>query len=939
VVRTGRCLRWAAALYTTAAFTLTVPVGLVHYTGWPLPRHIPAWSQLPAAVMAVPAGTAIAAILACVVWLAWLIFTACLAAEVPAVLKGCPAPKLPGLGRAQALVSALAGGLTLTAATLPAPSVSLPAAPHPSTGADARPASRIDRPCAPARSQPHRQDLPVTDGAGAQRTYRVVAGDSLWDIAQRLFGDPQRWREIFALNRGRPQPGGLSLTDPAVIYPGWTLLLPPGHTVRRQHTRPPAPAGHAHPGRHRRPPAPSSPPGGHGSHSPAMPHRSKHGAGRGGLAGIHLPGGGLAGAALAAAISTAVVLAAVQRARRYRPARPLTASLRPSQPPLPAAIAALRAAARSAQAWRGGDSPAAHTGPASPPGAGLTPHSAAGAAGPVQPGLIGVGIRGGAEVCADLAALGGLGLTGPGAPGVARALLAALLAAGLPGQPAGAAEVIICAADAAVLFPGGEEPASIPGLTVTATIREALDQAEAVLLRLARASGLDGLTDQPPRQAAGPAGPALVLITSPPPGGQRLAALLAAGRHAGLAGVVLGDWPHGATCHVTADGHATCADPALDGIQMFHLDPGSAAAMTHLLEQAHGTTASEDDHSAPAPSGPPAPLAHGAHTPPPPGHPAPSPAPAVQGTDPGRGTSAGAAGRPHARHPRRPPAVPGHHQQRQRSQTGQPIRVEILGPVRITAAGRELHGGLRKARELATFLALHPDGASGEAISEALWPGSPPGHGTRQRSLALRKLRGMLRAATGLATPMLITLTGGRYRLDPTYIATDTADFQAALQEARTATTGEECLAACQEAAALYRGPLAEGEGYEWAEPYAETARRRALDTWTRTAELLEPAHPDQALAALETALSHDPYNEYLYQKIMRLQAAAGHPEAVRRTLSLLETRLTDLGITPSPQTRHVAASLLATHPPPAQDHRPPSGTAPGGQPPGSRTS
>jgi hypothetical protein len=69
-------------------------------------------------------------------------------------------------------------------------------------------------------------------------------------------------------------------------------------------------------------------------------------------------------------------------------------------------------------------------------------------------------------------------------------------------------------------------------------------------------------------------------------------------------------------------------------------------------------------------------------------------------------------------------------------------------------------------------------------------------------------------------------------------------------------------------------------------EPYAETARRPALDAWTRIAELLEPADPDQALAALETALGHDPFNEYLYQRIMRLQAAAGRPDAVCRARS-----------------------------------------------------
>ena len=92
---------------------------------------------------------------------------------------------------------------------------------------------------------------------------------------------------------------------------------------------------------------------------------------------------------------------------------------------------------------------------------------------------------------------------------------------------------------------------------------------------------------------------------------------------------------------------------------------------------------------------------------------------------------------------------------------------------------------------------------------------------------------------------------------------------------------------------------------------------RRHLDAWTTIAEILQPADPGQALSALETALSHDPYNEYLYVRIMRLQATAGRPEAVRRTLALLESKLTDLGLTPSSQTRQAAAALLAAGPGP----------------------
>jgi DNA-binding SARP family transcriptional activator len=175
----------------------------------------------------------------------------------------------------------------------------------------------------------------------------------------------------------------------------------------------------------------------------------------------------------------------------------------------------------------------------------------------------------------------------------------------------------------------------------------------------------------------------------------------------------------------------------------------------------------------------------------------------------------------------------------------------------------------------------------------------------------------MLRTAAGLTEPRWILNASGRYRLDPALIGTDLEAFGAALEEARNAS-GDARLAACRRAVALYRGELAEGEGYEWAEPYAETARRRALDAWTTIAEILQPSAPDEALSALETALAHDPYNEYLYVRIMRLQAAAGRPEAVRRTLGLLESKLTDLGLVPSSQTRQAAAALLAAAPAPA---------------------
>ena len=57
-------------------------------------------------------------------------------------------------------------------------------------------------------------------------TYTVQRGDSLWAIAEHTLGDPYRWRDIEALNLGRPQPDGGAVNPEGLIRPGWTLVLP-----------------------------------------------------------------------------------------------------------------------------------------------------------------------------------------------------------------------------------------------------------------------------------------------------------------------------------------------------------------------------------------------------------------------------------------------------------------------------------------------------------------------------------------------------------------------------------------------------------------------------------------------------------------------------------------------------------------------------------------
>lgn len=58
-----------------------------------------------------------------------------------------------------------------------------------------------------------------TPAPASRRTYTVVAGDSLSKIAKRTYGDANRWRAIFELNKD-------IIKNPDLIFPGQVLTLP-----------------------------------------------------------------------------------------------------------------------------------------------------------------------------------------------------------------------------------------------------------------------------------------------------------------------------------------------------------------------------------------------------------------------------------------------------------------------------------------------------------------------------------------------------------------------------------------------------------------------------------------------------------------------------------------------------------------------------------------
>ena len=157
----ARRLRTAASAALAAALLAGVPWALGGFA-----------SRYPA-----PSAAQAIAALAAAAWLLWAVFTTALAAEVTARACGKTVPRLPAIAPVQALAAALAGTAVITALHLPeAASRTTPAPPATLAAATAAP----------------------------PRTYRVAAGDDLWDIAARFLGDPGGWPRIFRLNHGRP---------------------------------------------------------------------------------------------------------------------------------------------------------------------------------------------------------------------------------------------------------------------------------------------------------------------------------------------------------------------------------------------------------------------------------------------------------------------------------------------------------------------------------------------------------------------------------------------------------------------------------------------------------------------------------------------------------------------------------------------------------------
>lgn len=921
--RTGRvAARITSAIVALTALTVGVaapPWALIRFIGRPLPDRLPTLEQVWTALSVPPSASVVIDVLACVCWVAW-------AAFVLDVVLGIGAATLNTAawvhGRSPILLRAAGWrpGATLVGIVLVA--LLAGSRPTPATGPVPTPA--------PITLTHTTEQAPAQGWVTVRAPVRGVH-DSLWRIADRELGDPQRWHEVYEHNAGVRQDDGRALTRPDLIQPGWRLEVPAG------------PAGNSAPPPSPRPPtALIPPPPSPAPPSPASPSAADAGShdGRAGTCGEERTGADgpsnadksvwvEVGPGVAVTVGFAAAVAAALALARRRNARATGApSVDDEQFPVFPVVREIARRAPAPQTPPDRDASSKDltdttTDNAATDGRTLDAQVTAGPAELVPQAADQIDSVPGSACISPVwdpllsaaQAEFGLGLAGQGALPVMRALVLEFLLTPSPGH----ARRILIADDLRELLGLASSILAPLGVVVEHRANTALDVG-------------------PDAEASGGAGVQVVRFGAGPEEESDSQT-----HGADVLSIRYGPCLDGVTVYLRANGTIAAAGPAaharLVGLRLPVLDVYTAAELLELRLRC--CEAREDDQLSPlATSDIDTSTGYGGddqdqeedgdRSVNEPAAASSTVAPNDQATNAGGAVSASASDA-------------DDHDVGAPAETV-PWLLSVFGPPMLftrmlDADGqlgmRDVTGALTpRLRDLLVFLAAHPHGVRRDAAVAALWPDTGRDRPTNNLSSLISRLRSTLRTVSppdvdspevddGPAGRMVVA-EGELYRLDPDHVLVDYWTFLAATSSATASTaahTGQPAgeldtvqLADLHRAHDLYRGALAEGVDDDWILSTREAARRAYLATTARLVRHYVAAEPAAALGILETARNLEPTTEPLYRDIIALQLRLGDNDGASVTRRLLQSQLADIDEEPEPATLALIRNSKGVH-------------------------
>lgn len=239
----------------------------------------------------------------------------------------------------------------------------------------------------------------------------------------------------------------------------------------------------------------------------------------------------------------------------------------------------------------------------------------------------------------------------------------------------------------------------------------------------------------------------------------------------------------------------------------------------------------------------------------------------------------------------------------ERVQTVEPARercadlaVRCFGGMRVLREGQEVgerQWQTAKAKLLLAYLLHQPDGATKDALMEAVFGVEPVTNATFNMTLV--RLRKALEPDLEARAASKFVLRGeGRYSFNwQTRVELDTRDFEAALKSPRGAV-GEAKLRAALDA---YTGPFLPEFEADWVVALRQRYREKALDACRK---LLERAgERSDTLELLFRGLEIDPLSEEFNRELILQYVESGEPHLAREHFALCSRRYRDMGLEP----------------------------------------